>query len=102
MTKGWYYNGYPKSCRVDSWRCSYNFANCFSYSVCQKMGPVMSTPAKRRANSRWAAKNRDKTRIYSLRSTAKRYIRDYATAEDLEDFKRLLDNRAKELELSDQ
>jgi hypothetical protein len=43
----------------------------------------VSTPAQRRANSKWAAKNRAKTRVYSLRSTAKRFILNFATDKDL-------------------
>lgn len=52
------------------------------------------------AEKRWLEKNpeaREKKRINSLKSSSKRFIREYATIEDLEEIKKIILEREKKL-----
>ncbi|GHV97761.1 hypothetical protein lacNasYZ03_10580 [Lactobacillus nasalidis] len=53
----------------------------------------MKTKAEKAANERWKAANKDKQRVYRYRSYARKFIRDMATAEDLQEFKALIHDR---------
>lgn len=56
----------------------------------------MKTKAEIKANERWKAANKDKQRLYRYRSYARKFIRDMATPEDLNEFKELIRDREKE------
>lgn len=53
----------------------------------------MTTEAQKEATKRWTERNRDKQRIYQNRSAARRFIREMATLEDLEELKGLISTR---------
>lgn len=53
--------------------------------------------AQRRASDKWNKANKDKHRVYSLRSTARRFIREYASVEDLDELTNLINERRTEL-----
>lgn len=53
--------------------------------------------AQKRATQAYREKNREKTRIQSVRSSAKTYIRKYTTLEDLEELEQLIEERKKAL-----
>ena len=58
----------------------------------------MATGAQKRARDKWNKKHASQSKVYSLRSTAKRFIKEYATNKDITDLRALLDERAKQLE----
>ena len=45
------------------------------------------------ANKRWEAKNKEYSNYLKHRSAARSFIKNKATKEDIEEFKRLLDER---------
>jgi len=45
------------------------------------------------ANKRWEAKNKEYSNYLKQRSAARSFIKNKATKEDIEEFKRLLDER---------
>lgn len=45
------------------------------------------------ANKRWEAKNKEYSNYLKQRSAAQSFIKNKATKEDIEEFKRLLDER---------
>lgn len=51
-------------------------------------------------NKRWQNKNKDHANYLKSRSTARSFIKNKATKEDLEEFKGLINTREKELEES--
>ncbi len=57
----------------------------------------MKTKAEIKANQKWKAANKDKQRLYRYRSYARKFIRDMATKEDLEELKGLIRDREKEI-----
>lgn len=54
------------------------------------------TEAQKRAKEKYNEKNREKTRYYSYKATAKSFIRNNATLEDLEEIKNLIEEIKKE------
>lgn len=52
-----------------------------------------------KANQNWCAKNKDLKKMYSVRSNAKRYIREYATKENLLELQELINIKLNELEI---
>ena len=54
------------------------------------------TEAQKRAKQNYNEKNREKTRYYSYKATAKSFIRNNATLEDLEEIKVLIEEIKKE------
>lgn len=54
--------------------------------------------AQTEANKRWQEKNKERNRYLVTRSTARGFIRNRATMEDLEELKKLIDERRKSLE----
>lgn len=54
--------------------------------------------AKAESNKRWDDKNKDKKRIYRYRSYARKYVRDIANKDDLEELQSLLADRLKEVD----
>ncbi len=61
------------------------------------MSEKKTSEAQLRANKKWAENNKLKRRIISLRGSARLFIRTYSTLEDLEELKRLVAEREKEL-----
>ena len=56
-----------------------------------------SSEAQLRAQKKYAEKNREKKRIYILRSSARRFIKEYMTLEEVEEFKQLMAERIEKL-----
>lgn len=57
----------------------------------------MTTEAQYRATKKWKENNRTRQRIYQNRSAARRFIREMASLEDLEEIKGLIGAREQEL-----
>lgn len=53
--------------------------------------------ARRKANHKWNAKNKNKSKVYTLRSNAKRFIKDFASMKDIEQLRSLLNERENKL-----
>lgn len=53
--------------------------------------------AQRRANKKWADKNKDKQRLYQYRSIAKHFILEMASNKDLDNFSEYIKQRREEL-----
>ncbi|RHW49269.1 hypothetical protein DS834_08020 [Lactobacillus bombicola] len=49
--------------------------------------------AKKRANARWNAKNKDKQLIYNTKSAAKRFVKEFATEDNLKELEQLIAQR---------
>ena len=52
--------------------------------------------AKKKANKKWNDKNIDKTKIYRYRSSAKKYVRELASKDDLLELKAMIDERLRD------
>lgn len=50
------------------------------------------------ANKKWQEANRERTRYLRNRSTARNFVKKQATLEDIEELKKLIDERVKKLE----
>lgn len=48
------------------------------------------------ANKRWSEKNPERRRYLSMRSSAKSFIRNYATEDDMQDMEALMTERRKQ------
>ncbi len=57
----------------------------------------MTSEAQKRANAKWKSKNKDKQQVYRYRSQAKKFIREFATADDLDDLLLLINERRQQL-----
>lgn len=55
------------------------------------------TEARKKANKKWNDKNKAKSRVYSYRSTARKFVREMATLEDIAELRELLEKREQEL-----
>ena len=53
----------------------------------------MVSEAQLRANKKWSDKNKDKQRIYRYRSYARKFVRDLATADDLKELRKIIDEK---------
>lgn len=53
--------------------------------------------ARKRANAKYKAKHPGKQKIYVARSTARKFIKDYASVKDLDELSKLMDARRNEL-----
>lgn len=53
----------------------------------------MSNNAQTEANKRWQEKNREKTKYLRNRSTARSFIKNQATLEDIAQLQQLMENR---------
>ena len=51
-----------------------------------------STNSKIKASRNWEKKNRKKATVDSYRRTAKLYIKDYATKEDMQEFNKIFED----------
>ena len=54
---------------------------------------VLNKNNQTEANKKWQAKNKERAKYLSDRSRARSFIRNQAQLEDLEEFRRLLDER---------
>lgn len=61
----------------------------------------MATDAQKRARDKWNREHAKQSRIYSIRSTTKRFIKEYATEKDISDLRKLLDQREQVLHDND-
>lgn len=57
----------------------------------------MTSEAQKKANAKWKSKNKDKQQVYRYRSQAKKFIREFATADDLNDLLLLINERRQQL-----
>lgn len=53
----------------------------------------MTTEAQRRARDKWNKKHKEEQKIYTLRSNAKRFIKDHASDKDIKELEKLLQER---------
>ncbi|MFD1672874.1 hypothetical protein ACFQ5M_12245 [Agrilactobacillus yilanensis] len=53
--------------------------------------------ARKKANKKWDDQNQDKKRIYRYRSYSRKFIRDLADMDDLEELEKLITDRKNEL-----
>lgn len=53
--------------------------------------------ARRKANAKWDEENKERKRYIVKRSTARSFIKNDATTEDLEELQTLIDARSEEL-----
>lgn len=60
-----------------------------------------NSEARLKANKKWTDANKDKQRVYQYRSYARKFIRDMATSEDLDELASLIDNRRTEIKTDD-
>lgn len=58
---------------------------------------VKISEARKRANKKWDANNKERKNYLSYRSQAKSFIRRYATAEDLNVLETIISEKKKEL-----
>lgn len=54
---------------------------------------MAETTKQTEANKRWQEKNNDRAKYLRKRSTARTFIRDYATMEDIEELEKLIKER---------
>lgn len=55
------------------------------------------TEARAKANKKWDDKTREKKRIYSYRSNARKYVRELADLDDLAELKEMIAEREEQL-----
>lgn len=53
--------------------------------------------AKARANKKWDDENKEKKRLYRYRSYSRKFVREMATTEDLDELQQLINARRNEL-----
>ncbi|MGF0040517.1 hypothetical protein ACQRBF_07015 [Peptoniphilaceae bacterium SGI.131] len=58
---------------------------------------IKTSEAQRKASDKWDKKNRQYKTIRSYRAGGLRYIKEYSTLEDLEDFKKVIKDRERQL-----
>ena len=58
---------------------------------------MATSEAQKRARDKWDAKNKEKKKIIILKANAKRFIREFATWEDIDSFREYLNEREKTL-----
>lgn len=58
---------------------------------------MKETTAQTEANKRWQEKNKEYSNYLKSRSTARSFIRNKATIEDLEELEKLIEDRRKQL-----
>ena len=58
---------------------------------------MAKTEAQKRASKKWEEKNREYSNYLTQRRAARSFIRNKATKEDLEELKKLIEERSEEL-----
>ena len=58
---------------------------------------MATSEAQKRANKKYREKNKEKEKIGSYRRTARLFIKTYATIEELEEFKEIINEREAKL-----
>lgn len=64
------------------------------------MGNFKTSPEQLAKNREYKRKNKDKLRVQGYRSKAVLFIKEYAQIEDLNEFKRIIEDREDELKNS--
>lgn len=64
------------------------------------MGNFKTSPEQLAKNREYKRKNKDKLRVQGYRSKAVLFIKEYAQLEDLNEFKRIIEDREDELKNS--
>lgn len=54
--------------------------------------------ARASANKRWDEKNKEKKKLYRYRSYARKYVREFANLDDLEELTTMIQQRRTEIE----
>lgn len=54
--------------------------------------------ARLKANKRWDDQNKDKKKLYRYRSYARKYVREFANLDDLEELTAMIEQRRIEIE----
>lgn len=54
--------------------------------------------ARASANKRWDEKNKEKKKLYRYRSYARKYVREFANLDDLEELTAMIEQRRAEIE----
>ena len=57
----------------------------------------MISEARKGANEKWKAANKDKQKVYRYRSQAKKFIKDFADKKDLQELRILIDEREQQI-----
>ena len=57
---------------------------------------IKTSEAQKRATEKWKEKNRDRNKCLNYKSTAKNFIRNHATQDDLNELRVLIDQREAE------
>lgn len=52
--------------------------------------------SRKRANKKWNDANKSKSKVYHARSQARKFIREYASEDDLKELIKMIDERFKE------
>jgi hypothetical protein len=61
---------------------------------------LKTSPAQARARDKWNKNNKEKRKKYTVKSSAKRYIRDFVkTAEEIEEVEKWLEEARKNLKV---
>ncbi|WP_334328461.1 hypothetical protein [Companilactobacillus sp. HBUAS59699] len=58
---------------------------------------MVLTEAQKRANKKWHDKNRERANYIAMRSSARSFIRNKSTTEDLEELEKIINSRRSEL-----
>ncbi|WP_125565081.1 hypothetical protein [Companilactobacillus insicii] len=61
---------------------------------------MVLTEAQKRANKKWHNKNRERANYIAMRSSARSFIRNKSTTEDLEELEEIIRERKTELDSS--
>ncbi|KRL76627.1 hypothetical protein FC36_GL001865 [Ligilactobacillus equi DSM 15833 = JCM 10991] len=61
-------------------------------------GKVMAelSEARKRANKKWDEKNKEKKKLYTYRSTARSFVKNLASEQDLLELRQLIDDTLKQ------
>lgn len=70
--------------------------NIENINIEQKRKGFTTKESRNKAQQKYAAKNREKLKYTNLKSSSKRFVLDYATDEDLEFLKNLIEERQKQ------
>lgn len=74
-----------------------NRINCINSNRSSKTADNKVSEAQRKANKKWDEKNKERKSYINKRSTAKSFILNLATQEDLETIKKYVEQRKNEL-----
>ena len=78
--------------------CVYRYSNRPDYLIHERVVTLKKTEAQAAADKRWEEKNREYASYLKSRSSARSFIRNKATKEDLEELKQLIQERENSLQ----